>query len=77
MTQNLHIPYGEYRSPHFPTSAVVIIVAVTDLREERENIQVCMSTSELIFIQANWLLIRYIYFILKAGDIFFILLNMK
>lgn len=77
MTQNLHIPYGEYRRPHFPTSAGVIIVTVTDLREERENIQVCMSSSELIFIQANWLLTCYIYFILKAGDIFSILLSMR
>lgn len=73
MTQNLRIPYGEYQSPPFPTSAG-LIVTVTDLGEERENTQVCMSTSGLIFIQTNWLLTCYICFILKAGGFSSILL---
>lgn len=62
MTQNLHIPYRGYQSPLFPTSAG-LIVTVNDLGEDRENIQVYMSTSELIFIQTNWLLtVTYILY---------------
>lgn len=57
----------------FLTSAG-LIVTVTDLGEERENTRACMSTSGLIFVQTNWVFTCYIYFILKAGGFFSILL---